>query len=615
MRRRDLAPSHPTRPASRPAADRAPAIAEPPSPAPPLLIAALALGFALRVAASAIPPAGLWGLDTLRHLPPIAAVAIVLLAAAGFAPPLARAIERRLDALGAAWERAGARGDLAVAIAAGLTLFFMRDTVRFTGDFETRLSQLAQAAPMAVIFPQASPLDRLVNVGLTRLVMSLGAEPEIALQATGALMGALFAMASLALIRAAGASRAMLPAAAAVVLGGGYMLHFAGYDKFGPLLVGIALGCAGAVRLARDGRGAWQLGAGSAICVLAHRSGYALLPAAAVVFVRALRGAGDQRARLHLFAAAALVAASAAAVLTQAVHLLRTLDRATHLAGATVSGGATPLIHALDLVNLLGFVAPLWLAGAAAAWLVRPGPTPAPAPSRFSLAPAAWLAIGAELALVAVIRGRQGAARDWDMHTGAGLIVTLASAAALVAAWRRHGARGALAPALTTALASSLALWAIHTTPAAALSRIEDALSRRAAWTDATWARAHDFLGLRALREHRTTDAIRALSAAVRVAPNPRYLFELGLAELEAGDDSLALRAFERAVARNRRFPDAWMGLAIVAYGAGDYTRALACADSGLSYSPGRADIRTVRDRALDAIAGRARGISGSIRE
>ncbi len=575
-----------------------------PSPAPPLLIASLALGFALRLLASALPPHGLWGLDTLRRFPPLAVAAIVVIGAAGFVPAIANAIERGLDRIGALWERMGAWADALVAAGAGLVLFFLRDTVRFTGDFEPRLAQLMESTPLERMFPQAAPLDRLVNVGGTRLVIALGLEPEPALQAVGAVIGGLFAFAALAFLRAAGASRAMFPAAAAVVLGGGYMLHFAGYDKFGPLLLGVALASYGAARLARDGGGAWALALGAAACVLSHRTSYVLLPAAGVVMVQGWRREPERRARLGLALWAGVMLAVALALLPRTIELFQNLDRPVQQ-GLVPRGGedaAAALARVRDAANLLFLLAPLWLAGATAAWLAR-GPARAPREQpRFSLAAAALLALGAEVGMVVATRGAQGAFRDWDMHAAAGATVTLLSAAALIAAWRRRGATRAMAPALGTALASALALWGIHVSPAIALGRIDDALSLRSQWSDAAWARAQDHLGLRALREHRPQDAIRALEAAVSVAPNPRYLFELGLAQRDAGNQVLARKAFERAVARNRAFPDAWMGIGIAAYDEGDYRRALACLDSALKYAPGRHDIEFMRGSALDAL-------------
>jgi tetratricopeptide (TPR) repeat protein len=624
------------RPRGKPAPRAARATSRHLPPAPPLLVAVIALAFALRLAASALPPRGLWGLDTLRHFPPAAVAGIVLLGLVGFVPPVAGAIERAFDRIGATWERMGAWADLGIAVATGFALFHLRDTVCFVGDFEVRLSEITRSRPDARILPQAFPLDWLINVAGARAVMTLGLEAELALQLVGAAVGGLFALASLGFVRAAGATRAMIPAAAAVILGGGYMLHFAGYDKFGPLLLGIGLAGYGAARLARDGGGAWALGAGAAVCVLSHRTGYAALPAVAVVLVQAWRAAAGSRARTWLAAVAAVVLAAALALAPRAIHLLDTLDRPVQGTLATESGRGpfAAWTRASDAANLLFLLVPLWLAGIVAAWLARgPAPLsggaapasarpPAPAPPRapgteppsrrFSLAPGALVALAAAAALVLGTRGAQGASRDWDMHAGPAALVSLASTAALLAAWRWRGAARSLAPAFTTALAAAIALWGIHASPAIATARIQDTLADRAAWSDAAWARAHDFIGMQALRDHRPADAARALEQAVAVAPNARYLFELGLAERElglAGRDSShiarAVAAFERARRVNPASADAWVGLAMSAFDLRDYPRAIACADSALARDARREDATMVRTAAFGVLARR----------
>jgi hypothetical protein len=576
--------------------------------APAALMVALGLAFALRLVASALPPSGLWGLDTLRHVPVAALVAILVVAAAGFVPRIAQMIERALDAVGATWERMGAWADLMVAAASGLALFALEDTTRFTGDFEPRLAQLMAHTPFERMFPQAAVLDRLLNMALARFVMSLGLLAAPALQIVGAAVGALFTFAALAFVRAAGASRGMIPAATAVFLGGGFMLHFAGYDKFGPQLLGVAVAAYGVARLARDGGGAWALALGVAVCLLSHRTSYVLLPAAALPLFQAWRHA-TPAGRTRLMSAGLLIAAVALAILPATLHLYVSLDRPVQqgLAPAGGEGMAATLARARDGLNVAFLLAPLWLAGVVAAWLAwraRGGEATSPgaAPTRrFSLLPTALAAIGAQWYLVFATRGAQGAFRDWDMFTAAGVVATLAATGALIAAWRRRGSGRALAPAVTTACATAFALWIIHTQPAVALARIDDALRDRSQWNDAAWARAQDYVGLRALREHRAEDAIRAFWAAIQVAPNPRYLFELGLAEREAGNPIHARKAFEKAVARNRLFPDAWMGIGISAYDAGDYARAVACFDSALLIAPQRTDIQDLRGKALDA--------------
>src|SRR5262249_53537248 len=137
-------------------------------------------------------------------------------------------------------------------------------------------------------------------------------------------------------LRAAGARGAALAAGALPLLGGGTLIHFAGYDKFGPLLVGLALAALGAVQMARTGRGAWALAAGVAAAVPAHRSGSLALPAAAWVFVRGLRQ-GDARQRREVWAAASATILVMLAMFSRTYHLVLEFDRAMHLPGGAVT--------------------------------------------------------------------------------------------------------------------------------------------------------------------------------------------------------------------------------------------------------------------------------------
>ncbi len=603
-RRRDGGPKPRTAATPAPASARA-------SPAPSLLIAALALGFALRAAASFAPFHGAWGLDTLKPWPRAWAVAIVALGALGFVPLVARLIEHALDGIGALWERGGAVFDALVAFTVAALLFNLRDPIKFTGDFSTRVSQLVLKAPTEKVFPQAMPLDRWINIELPRRLMSdLNLDVMRALHTAGALVGFAFVLAAFAFLRAAGATRAMLPAAAAVILGGGYMLHFAGYDKFGPLLLGVAIVSTGAVRLARTGRDAWAVGLGLAVCVLAHRSGYALAPAAALVLAQAWRGARNARARLHIAGAAALMSAAVLGLMSRTWKLLNSVDRLQALPGAPQGGGpplhgfADAALRVTDTANLLFLVAPLWLAGLAAALVARGAPAPRETP-RFSLVPAAILALCGELALVLAVRGAQGVARDWDTHVAPAAFVSLLTVFLLIAVWQRAGAARSLAPTVTTALASAVALWGIHLNEPIAITRVGQLLENRSSWSDAAWARAHDYLGVRALQMQRADLAIPEFLAAISVAPNPRFFFEVGIAHRMLGHKADARAYFDKAHALDPTLSDPWVGFALLAVDAGEFAPAAAFCESALAISPHRTDAKQIRDTALQALVER----------
>ncbi|MGH7732002.1 MAG: hypothetical protein ACRENJ_12225, partial [Candidatus Eiseniibacteriota bacterium] len=337
--------------------------------ATPVLLATLGACLGLRVLASFTASNWLWGLDTLRGWPIPAAIALVAIAVAGFVPVSARAIGRALEEIGSAWAARPARGD---ALACGIVfavVFTLRDPVLFVGDFALRAGALSLDVPMARLFPQAFPLDLALNIHLARALAGLGLGPLAGLQMVGALLACLFTLAVLAFLRAIGARGAVLPAAALLLLGGGYLVHFAGYDKYGPLLTGIALAAAGATRLARDGGGAWTLAGGTALCLLSTRIGYAVLPPVLLAFLQAWRH-GARRGSIG--AAAGLTLLIALAMLPRTLAIVRGFDARVHMPGGAVartleSAGAPDLLVRLsDTLNLLFFLVPLWPAGVVA---------------------------------------------------------------------------------------------------------------------------------------------------------------------------------------------------------------------------------------------------------
>jgi hypothetical protein len=597
-------------PAARPA--RAPAAAQPPAGpaatgAARLVWFALFLTLALRTAGCFVRSNWFWGWDTFGHWPPPGAVALVVLAAAGFVPPVGRLIERGLTDAGRAWERAGSRGDAAVGLVVALVLVFLRDGLRFTGDSAIRLGaiglSMAQAGPL---MRYAFPLDRLVNFDLPRLLGQQGVAPRDALQWVGAVMGGLFALACGGLLRAAGARGAALVAGAVAVLGTGLLVHFPGYDKFGPLLVGLALTARGTIALARRGRGLVALSAGAALCLLSHRSGYLALPAVAWTLWRAFHTAPGPRGRRDAALAALLVAAAAAVMLPRALDLVLHFDRATHLPGGVVAGSraargsAARLLGVGDAFNALSFVVPLWLAGLAAVWAPWRSGVKERAEGerrdRFSLTPPTWLALGAFGLLLFGVQPGGGWARDWDVAAPAAAIVALVGGCALVGAWSR-GAAHTLAPAVTLALATSVALWGLTVSDGIGLARVEALVNARPALSDPVRANAWDFLGLHALNAGQPDSAAADFERSIECAPNPRLFHQLGLALLAAGGLERARAAFARAATLSPGNGDPWYGLARTALAARDTLGARACLDSALVRNPAHAEARALAAR------------------
>jgi len=399
-------------------------------------------------------------------------------------------------------------------------------------------------------------------------------------------MAALFAGISLAFLRASGARGPGLTAAAIVLLGGSYFLVFPGYDKFGPLLVGVSLTALGVAHLAQPARGVWLLALGVTVGILSHRTGFLLLPAAMVAYLTAFRASRDRIRRRHIVAAAAAATFGAALMLPRTLQLLLGLDvrlQGASFASAIPSGveGGGWLLHLSDAVNTLFFLVPLWPVGLVAAWYLRrsakSGHEP---PGALPLGPIALVAVVPSILLLVATRAPQGAARDWDIYVGAGVTVALVVAFLLA----RLGARAAT-PRLWSGLATlSLALalghWMVWGHEPSQLRRIEGLLDAEPRWNAEQRARTYDFLGGWAFRTGRYSDAARYMNGAVEAAPNPRYIYQAGLAHWRAGQLEAARRQALRAirVAPENAYP--WWILSVVARASGETTAAAAYEDS-----------------------------------
>lgn len=593
-----------------------------PGPVPRTLLVASAALLAVRILAGLSFSNWLWGVAPERYWPAAGRLALVLLAGIGFLPAIGRPIERRLDRLGGAWERRAVSGDLALAALMGLLFLLLRDPTRFTGDSSLREGILTlPAGATARLMAYYFPLDRLCNVTLPRLLSQLGMSPATGLQLVGAVLGAAFVFVSMRFLHAAGARRMGLSLAALTLLGAGTLPHFAGYDKLGPLMLGLALAALGAMRLARTGHGIVALVAGAAIAVLAHRSGYLVMPAVAWALGAAFRSARDGKRRVEVALALVCVAVPSAVMVSKAVSVARSLDLATHLPGASVAGARVatgalaPLLHLADALNVIWFLVPVWLPVGLAVWrpawrvgiaaALTPGATRGTSSKRppreaIALAPVAWLALLPTVALVFAVSPGGGWARDWDVALGAGVLVGLATAYALTACAGHGGSpggglAGGAAPIATMALSAAIALWGVHANERIGLRRIEALLEGRPAMSDATRAQAYSLLGERDLTAGKSERAILWLNRAIACAPNPRFFHELGLALETSGRLAAADSSYARAGTLSAGVADSWVGRARVALALGDSAGALAFADSALVRNPGEPEAGRIR--------------------
>ena len=558
------------------------------------ILVALAVGFGLRLVGSWAPFPDAWGLDTLRHLPPPWAAGLALLGAIGFLPVVGPALGRASGRLGTAWERAGLRCDAALAAAAGALLFSFPDPTRFVGDADARVAPLFTAAPTSRVFPQATALDRLLNIEAPRALVRLGLDPELAARAMPALIGAMLILALLAFARASGAHRGQMVAVAALLLGSAIPIHMAGYGKFGLLLLGISLGALGALTMSREGRGALLLGVGAALAVLGHRSALLLVPAAFLALALGWRGVVAPAERRAILGAAAVLLLAIGIEVPHAWTTLRTIDRATHLGAFSVPGGIPSALW--SALQILFYVAPSWLVGMVALWVTRSRASES-AP-RFGLAPVMWLTLVPAALQLLLLRGAQGEVRDWDMHLAPALSLGLLGACGLAAEERVSNPRTA-APLVTSAVASAVALWFIHADPLVSYARIDAQLERPALWTASERARTYDLLGMRAVTLGAPATAIRYLEAAVAIAPSPRYLSELGGALRMLGRPRDAAARYRQAMARDSGSADPWLGLGALALDRRDYAAALECARRARALAPDRLDARELERLAM----------------
>ena len=566
---------------------------EMPGPAAKVLWTVLVLCLLLRVAAAFANSNWLWGLDAFGHWPPAWGTALALLPAIGLLPPAARTIAKWLERCGTVWERGGVAADLLVGAALAIIMFSLRDPIRFTGDADLRLNSLSAAMRVRTLFPQASPLDVTFNFYLPRWLMSQGLPAQTALQFVGAMVGGLFTFASLGFLRAAGARGPALVTGAAVILSGGYLAHFAGYDKFGPLLLGLALAGWGAASLARAGTGEWLLAAGAIVCVLSHRSGLLVAPSVLWTFAAAWRAAKPGR-RTRVAVAGTAFSAVTLALLPHLARVFVSIDWAVHLPGGAVarslqtSEAPAALMRLSDALNALFLLVPLWPAGIAAWWLNRPSAAWPPGRKgvRFSPAMSAILALGAYALVLFGIGTSRGSGRDWDASAAMGVVTALVSAYALASAGRFRLPPRVAALVVTLALPIAVATWGMQADETIAMHRIHGLLRAHPAWSSAARAQVFDLLGWRALRAERLADASREWGQAIAYAPNPRFFHQRGLAELGMGRLDSASALFRRAAQLSPHVADPWVGLARTALAGRDTLYALAALDSALSRNP-----------------------------
>ena len=539
-----------------------------------------------------------WGVDPFGDLPPAWTVALIALAALGFVPRVADPAGRRFERAAQSWHARPALALGLVSLATGALCFAVTDPVRLVGDSTLRLGLLGLNLPPERLLPQVFPLDAFINAHLPRALIVLGMSGETALRLVGAAMAALYSALLLGILRESDEGGSGLVACALLALTGGVLLVFPGYDKFGPLVVGVALAMLGALRLSRGKGGAWALAGGCATAVLSHRTGYLLLPAAIWVFLQAGRSQGDRAGAGRLIPPALFCLGVALATVPRALEVLRLFDvpvqRSAIAAAATTWAPGLMALRLVDALNATFFYVPWWPVALVAAVLLSRRPTRgervARGARRFTLAPAAAIVLGLQSVVLVAIRPPQGAGRDWDMNAGFGTVLTIVTCVLLARAARRFDLRRLWAPLVSTMVVVAISQWCLVAVESVQLKRVDGFLTRRPAWSPEQRATTLDFLGLRAFNLARFEDSARYFERAIEVEPNPRFFFQAGLAYWRAGQPAQARVFAMEAARRAPRIGDPWWVLAAAARAQGDSAYAAACLDSaharGSRYPP-----------------------------
>ena len=511
-----------------------------------------------------------WGFNLLRFVAPARGWTLWAAGTLLLIPALARPVAAGLAALRErASHSAGLRAALAAAwvLGAALLVWSLPDRVAFTGDFLIRQGAALESLPPAVLFPQALPLDNLLHYHLPRLLIQSGVKgPDRAARLIDAVEAAALAALALGFAAVVAPGGAAAPGLAALVLFGGWLSLLTGYGKaFSELTVlAVAIAVLG-MRLRSSGAGLAGLGLTLAVALALHRSALAFLPAGSLALAGGLRarGRGAWRSPATWIGVLAPLA-TLIVLLPRLTHTIGGFDVAHHIAPAGVAGfggvmgAAFAPGHLLDLVNLVGQLAPVALTLPIA--LLVAGPR-----LLGGREGALLLALAApQLLMLLFVHPTQGVFRDWDVFAPAG--VSLAMLAALAVSRMAADARWRWLPvpaAAAAVVAATLGLlqWA----------DLERGITRVAAFateppprSDSERGETWEFLGTCANQLGRPEQAAEAMSHAAALIPSTRVLMEWGLSEATRGNYHVARGAFEQAIARDSTQSRLWLNLLAV---------------------------------------------------
>jgi len=561
------------------------------------LLGVLTLMALLRAVALALPTMHLRGLNAARFLPPWLRWTPLVISVATLHPAIGR-----LCLPGFEWLSRGRSLVLSIlAVTLGLLIGFP-DRVWFVGDYLLRMGIVSEAHGFETMFPQALPLDAIRHFWLPRTLGAwLHVAPTTIERALGVIEGAWLAVLACRFAKRMNAGPAATTAVALVVLFGGYFTLFTGYGK--PTIeVCLFTAAAGAfgLELVRDNRSAIPFGLAVAAALAFHRSGWSILPGAALAWIlwyRAHGRLGAWKSVPHAIGFA-IPLATVAVLLPRVLRLVLGFDVATNFASAEVrrQGGVLTVAFSsqrlLDVANVILLLSPLALA--AVGWLSSVRREPARRNE-------AWLLLGLALSFVPsllFVYVTQGPFRDWDAFAGAGVATSLLVGWILCETLRDCERMSWLAvPAALAVITPTLAQLLVHNLPEAGMRRTRAFLDEPPVRTQAYRIATLDLIGLRSMRLHQWTDAAEAYREVVAAAPSPRALEFWGVSSALAGNHRDAEQAFQQLTARDSSNAMGWVGLWMSATLLGDTLEAGRARAIVATYAPDGPEDRAIQER------------------
>ena len=431
-------------------------------------------------------------------------------------------------------------------------VLLLPDRAHLTGDFMLREAAVTRAQTCATLFPQAFPLDRWIHCEVPQwLHAHAGLAVETVARLWGAVDAALLGAIAVAFARALGSRGAAALAVTCVISFSSALALFTGYSKgIGDLVVAVVAIAAFGIEVVARGRGHLKFGIAVALAVGFHRVGFALLPAAVMVWSEALHRHGFSR---RFAIGVALPLGVMAGLAAEAWSVFTRIDRTVHLHAAV-----NPALARLDFANALLFVAPLAIA------------VPLLAGMRASRR--AWrsgipiaLAAAALLALGMATQPYQGAFRDWDALAPGGIALVTCSAWILAhvvaAAAPRMAVRLALV-AIVLAVIPTLDILANFHDARGGVARVFAFVGEKPFRPVGERAMLWDYMGMRMAQQQEWPEAAEALGRSVDLVPAPRVLANLGLIEIQLGRYERARGRFRRIVQADPDDAIAWHGYA-----------------------------------------------------